>query len=61
VKALRARWIRERQREGVALAKKVGVYKGRKPPLTAGQGKEKRWRVDDGKRNVSRSRPNQLK
>jgi len=28
--------IRERQREGIALAKKAGVYKGRKPSLTAG-------------------------
>ena len=27
--------IRERQREGIALAKKAGVYKGRKPALTA--------------------------
>ena len=26
--------IRERQREGIALAKKAGVYKGRKPSLT---------------------------
>ena len=26
--------IRERQREGIALAKKVGVYKGRKPSLS---------------------------
>lgn len=27
--------IRERQREGIAAAKKAGVYKGRKPALTA--------------------------
>jgi DNA invertase Pin-like site-specific DNA recombinase len=26
--------IRERQREGIALAKKAGVYKGRKPTMT---------------------------
>lgn len=26
--------IRERQREGIALAKKRGIYKGRKPSLT---------------------------
>jgi len=26
--------IRERQREGIALAKKAGVYRGRKPSLT---------------------------
>ncbi|WP_261665181.1 recombinase family protein [Deinococcus sp. Marseille-Q6407] len=29
--------IRERQAEGIAQAKKRGVYKGRKPKLTAGQ------------------------
>lgn len=29
--------IRERQREGIALAKKAGVYKGRKPALTPEQ------------------------
>ena len=29
--------IRERQREGIALAKKKGVYRGRKPSLTAEQ------------------------
>ncbi len=29
--------IRERQREGIALAKKAGVYKGRKPSLTTTQ------------------------
>jgi DNA invertase Pin-like site-specific DNA recombinase len=29
--------IRERQREGIALAKKAGVYKGRRPSLDAAQ------------------------
>ena len=29
--------IREHQREGIALAKRRGVYKGRKPKLTAEQ------------------------
>jgi DNA invertase Pin-like site-specific DNA recombinase len=29
--------IRERQREGIALAKARGVYKGRKPALTPAQ------------------------
>jgi DNA invertase Pin-like site-specific DNA recombinase len=29
--------IRERQREGIALAKKAGVYKGRKRSLTKEQ------------------------
>jgi len=29
--------IRERQREGIALAKKKGVYRGRKPALSIEQ------------------------
>jgi DNA invertase Pin-like site-specific DNA recombinase len=40
--------IRERQREGIALAKKAGVYKGRKPSLTADQVQEIRSRVHAG-------------
>jgi DNA invertase Pin-like site-specific DNA recombinase len=40
--------IRERQREGIALAKKAGVYKGRKPSLTADQVKEIRRRAKAG-------------
>jgi DNA invertase Pin-like site-specific DNA recombinase len=36
--------IRERQREGIALAKKAGVYKGRKPSLTKEQVTEIRRR-----------------
>ena len=40
--------IRERQREGIALAKKAGVYKGRKPSLTAVQVAEIRKRVAAG-------------
>jgi DNA invertase Pin-like site-specific DNA recombinase len=31
--------ILDRQREGVALAKKAGVYKGRMPAIRAGNGK----------------------
>lgn len=42
--------IRERQREGIAIAKKAGVYKGRKPSLTAEQVKEIRRRVGVGER-----------
>ena len=38
--------IRERQREGIALAKKAGVYKGRKPSLTKEQVKEILRRVN---------------
>lgn len=40
--------IRERQREGIALAKKKGVYKGRKRALTPEQATELRRRVAEG-------------
>src|ERR1017187_2290250 len=40
--------IRERQREGIALAQKAGVYKGRKPSLTPAQVAEIRRRVEAG-------------
>ncbi len=45
--------IRERQREGIALAKKAGVYKGRKPSLTAAQVVEIRKRVKAGERKTA--------
>jgi DNA invertase Pin-like site-specific DNA recombinase len=44
--------IRERQREGIAIAKKAGVYKGRKPSLTAEQVKEIRTRVKAGEQKT---------
>jgi DNA invertase Pin-like site-specific DNA recombinase len=44
--------IRERQREGIALAKKAGVYKGRKPSLTAVQVAEIRKRVKAGEQKT---------
>jgi DNA invertase Pin-like site-specific DNA recombinase len=44
--------IRERQREGIALAKKAGVYKGRKPSLTAVQVEEIRKRVAAGEKKA---------
>jgi DNA invertase Pin-like site-specific DNA recombinase len=44
--------IRERQREGIALAKKTGVYKGRKPSLTAVQVGEIRKRVAAGEKKA---------
>lgn len=37
--------IRERQREGIALAKQRGVYTGRKPALNAAQAAEVRRRA----------------
>ena len=44
--------IRERQRDGIALAKKAGVYKGRKPSLTAVQVAEIRKRVRAGEKKT---------
>jgi DNA invertase Pin-like site-specific DNA recombinase len=40
--------IRERQREGIELAKKRGVYKGRRPSLTAEQVTELRSQAASG-------------
>lgn len=40
--------IRERQAEGIAIAKAKGVYKGRKPALNAEQIAEARERVEQG-------------
>ena len=48
--------IRERQREGIALAKKAGVYKGRKPSLTAEKAHELRSRISLGERKASLAR-----
>jgi len=45
--------IRERQREGIALAKKAGVYKGRKPSLTSMQVEEIRKRVAAGEKKAT--------
>lgn len=48
--------IRERQREGIALAKKAGVYKGRKPSLTPARVAEIRKRVDAGDKKAALAR-----
>ena len=40
--------IKERQMQGIALAKKRGVYKGRKPSLSPEQIKSLKQRVKDG-------------
>ena len=45
--------IRERQREGIVLAKKAGVYKGRKPSLTMAQALEIRKRVKAGEKKAA--------
>ena len=48
--------IRERQREGIALAKRAGVYKGRKPSLTTERVKELRARVKAGEKKAALAR-----
>jgi DNA invertase Pin-like site-specific DNA recombinase len=40
--------IRERQREGIAIARRTGKYSGRKPSLTGERAAELRWRVAAG-------------
>ena len=45
--------IRERQAEGIALAKKAGKYKGRKRVLTPGQVEQARTRVAAGESKVA--------
>jgi DNA invertase Pin-like site-specific DNA recombinase len=40
--------IKERQREGIAIAKRAGVYKGRKPALTQVQAEDLKLRVASG-------------
>jgi DNA invertase Pin-like site-specific DNA recombinase len=44
--------IRERQREGIAIAKQNGVYKGRKPSLSAEQAEQLRKRVTAGEKKA---------
>jgi DNA invertase Pin-like site-specific DNA recombinase len=48
--------IHERQREGIALAKKAGVYKGRKPSLTGDRIGELRTRVQAGEKKAGLAR-----
>ncbi|AIT60017.1 hypothetical protein CDOO_00845 [Corynebacterium doosanense CAU 212 = DSM 45436] len=45
--------IRERQAEGIALAKKAGKYKGRRRSLTAAQVEQAQARADAGESKVS--------
>ena len=44
--------IRERQREGIVLAKQRGAYRGRKPALSDAQVADLRRRVDAGERKT---------
>ena len=48
--------IKERQREGIALAKQKGVYKGRKPSLNPEQVRTLRSRVKAGETRASLAR-----
>ena len=48
--------IRERQREGIDLAKKRGVYKGRKKALSGAQVKELRERANSGEAKAALAR-----
>jgi len=48
--------LKERQREGIAIAKKKGVYKGRKPSLTADRVAELRSRATAGEKKAELAR-----
>jgi DNA invertase Pin-like site-specific DNA recombinase len=48
--------LRERQREGIAIAKKAGVYRGRKPSLTPERVQELRARVSGGEKKAALAR-----
>src|SRR5271155_5781925 len=48
--------LKERQREGIAIAKKAGVYKGRKPSLTPDRVAELRARVSAGEKKAALAR-----
>jgi len=48
--------LKERQREGIAIAKRAGVYKGRKPSLTADMIAALRKRVTDGEKKATLAR-----
>jgi DNA invertase Pin-like site-specific DNA recombinase len=48
--------IKERQREGIAIAKKEGVYKGRKPSLSAERAAELKKRADAGEAKAGLAR-----
>lgn len=48
--------IRERQREGIKIAKQAGVYKGRKPSLSPAEVSELRARVHAGEPKASLAR-----
>ncbi len=48
--------LKERQREGIAIAKKAGVYKGRKPSLTPDRVADLRARIASGEKKAALAR-----
>jgi DNA invertase Pin-like site-specific DNA recombinase len=48
--------LKERQREGIAIAKRAGVYRGRKPSLTPERVQELRARVASGAKKAAIAR-----
>src|ERR1700735_4048499 len=48
--------LKERQREGIAIAKKAGVYKGRKPSLTSERVAELHARIAAGEKKAALAR-----
>jgi DNA invertase Pin-like site-specific DNA recombinase len=52
--------IRERQREGIALAKREGKYRGRKPSLTAAQAADLRKRAKTGEKKAALARESSI-
>jgi DNA invertase Pin-like site-specific DNA recombinase len=48
--------LKERQCEGIAIAKKAGVYKGRKPSLTPARIQELKTRVAAGEKKAALAR-----
>lgn len=48
--------LKERQREGIAIAKKAGVYKGRKPSFNPERATELRMRVAAGEKKAGLAR-----
>jgi DNA invertase Pin-like site-specific DNA recombinase len=48
--------IRERQKEGIAIAKEKGVYKGRKPKLTVASVEAVKQRIAAGEKKAASAR-----
>ena len=48
--------LKERQREGIAIAKKAGLYKGRKPSLTPDRVADLRARIAGGEKKAALAR-----